>query len=147
MTEGWFVPSMPDLNQQNPFLAKYLIQNSIWWIETLKLGGIRQDTYPYPDKYFMSDWAKAIMDEYPNFNIVGEEWSYNPLIAGYWQSGQDNKDGYESHLKSSMDFPMQQSIVDGLNEDETWGTGLVKIYEGLANDFYYPNPSVYDDFS
>ena len=140
MTEGWFVPTMPDLNQQNPFLAKYLIQNSLWWIETLKLGGIRQDTYPYPDKNFMSDWAKAIMDEYPNFNIVGEEWSYNPLIAGYWQSGQNNKDGYESHLRSSMDFPMQQNIVDGLNEDESWGSGLVKIYEGLANDFYYPRP-------
>lgn len=140
MTEGWFVPTMPDLNQENPFMAKYLIQNSIWWIETINLGGIRQDTYPYPDKQFMSDWAKAIMNEYPNFNIVGEEWSYNPLIAGYWQSGQDNKDGYESHLKSSMDFPMQKTIVEALKEDETWGTGLVKIYEGLANDFYYPRP-------
>ncbi|NBC56887.1 MAG: alpha-amylase [Bacteroidetes bacterium] len=140
MTEGWFVPTMPDLNQQNPFMAKYLIQNSIWWIETLQLGGIRQDTYPYPDKDFMSDWAKAIMREYPNFNIVGEEWSTNPLIAGYWQSGQNTADGYKSHLKSSMDFPMQQTIVEALNEDESWGTGLVKIYEGLANDFYYPRP-------
>ncbi|WP_317128780.1 glycoside hydrolase family 13 protein [Mesohalobacter halotolerans] len=141
MTEGWFVPTMPDLNQQNPFMAKYLIQNSIWWIETLQLGGIRQDTYPYPDKDFMSDWAKAIMREYPNFNIVGEEWSTNPLIAGYWQSGQNTVDGYKSHLKSSMDFPMQQTIVEALNEDESWGTGLVKIYEGLANDFYYPRPT------
>ncbi|WP_445159185.1 glycoside hydrolase family 13 protein [Mesohalobacter salilacus] len=140
MTEGWFVPSMPDLNQENPFLAQYLIQNSIWWIETLQLGGIRQDTYPYPDKHFMSQWAKAIMTEYPNFNIVGEEWSTNPLIAGYWQSGQKTADGYQSHLKSSMDFPMQQSIVQALNHEETWGTGLVQIYEGLANDFYYPRP-------
>lgn len=140
MTDGWFVPSMPDLNQSNPFLAKYIIQNSIWWIETLELGGIRQDTYPYPDKQFMSDWAGAIMKEYPNFNIVGEEWSTNPLIAGYWQDGQNNPDGYKSNLRSSMDFPMQQTIVNALNEDETWGTGLVKIYEGLANDFYYPRP-------
>ncbi len=141
MTEGWFVPTMPDLNQKNPFLAEYLIQNNIWWIETLQLGGIRQDTYPYPDKHFMSDWAKAIMIEYPNFNIVGEEWSTNPLIAGYWQSGQITPDGYESHLKSSMDFPMQQTIVEALNEDESWGSGLIKIYEGLANDFYYPRPN------
>lgn len=140
MTDGWFVTSMPDLNQSNPFLAKYIIQNSIWWIETLQLGGIRQDTYPYPEKAFMSDWAGAIMNEYPNFNIVGEEWSYNPLIAGYWQDGQNNHDGYKSNLRSSMDFPMQQHIVKGLNEDESWGMGLFKIYEGLANDFYYPRP-------
>ena len=140
MTQGWFVSAMPDLNQRNPFMANYLIQNSIWWIETLQLGGIRQDTYPYPDKDFMSDWAGAIMNEYPNFNIVGEEWSYNPLLVGYWQQGTHNKDGYVSNLKTTMDFPMQQGVVDALNEPESWATGLVKIYEGLANDFYYPNP-------
>ena len=138
--EGWFVASMPDLNQRNPFMAKYIIQNSIWWIETLGLGGIRQDTYPYPDKEFMSNWAGAIMNEYPNFSIVGEEWSYNPLLVGYWQTGANNKDGYESNLKSTMDFPMQKAIIDGINEEESWGTGLVKIYEGLANDFHYPTP-------
>ncbi|MDO6761352.1 glycoside hydrolase family 13 protein [Tamlana sp. 2_MG-2023] len=140
MTEGWFVPSMPDLNQKNPFMAKYIIQNNIWWIETLNLGGIRQDTYPYPDKYFMSDWAGAIMTEYPNFSIVGEEWSVNPLLVRYWQTGTPNKEGYESHLTSTMDFPMQENIVNALNEKEDWGTGLVKMYEGLANDFVYTKP-------
>ena len=138
--EGWFVADMPDLNQRNPFMAKYIIQNSIWWIETLGLGGIRQDTYPYPDKDFMANWAGAIMNEYPNFSIVGEEWSLNPLLVGYWQKGMKNKDGYESNLKSTMDFPMQKTVVDGLLEAETWGTGLVKIYEGLANDFQYATP-------
>ncbi len=138
--EGWFVPFMPDLNQRNPFMASYIIQNSIWWIETLGLGGIRQDTYPYPDKDFMSAWAGAIMKEYPNFNIVGEEWSYNPLLIGYWQQGQNNKDGYKSNLKSTMDFAMQQNIIDALNEEESWNKGLVKLYEGLANDFAYPSP-------
>ena len=138
--EGWFVASMPDLNQRNPFMAAYIIQNSIWWIETLGLGGIRQDTYPYPDKEFMSNWAGAIMNEYPNFSIVGEEWSYNPLLVGYWQKGAKNKDGYESNLKSSMDFPMQKAIIDGINENESWDKGLVKLYEGLANDFHYATP-------
>jgi glycosidase len=140
MSDGWFVSAMPDLNQRNPFMAKYIIQNSIWWVETLGLGGIRQDTYPYPDKNFMSDWAGAIMKEYPIFNIVGEEWSYNPLLIAYWQDGKVNQDGYDSNLRSSMDFAMQQTVVEALNEEETWGTGLVKMYEGLANDFAYPRP-------
>ena len=140
MNEGWFVPSMPDLNQNNPLLATYLIQNSIWWIETLDLGGIRQDTYPYTDKKFSSRWAGEITDEYPNFSIVGEEWSMNPLLVGYWQKDALNRDGYQSNLTSTMDFPMQRAIVNGLNEDETWDTGLVKLYESLANDFSYSNP-------
>ncbi len=138
--DGWFTHQMPDLNQRNPFMAKYIIQNSIWWIETVGLAGIRQDTYPYPDKDFMSDWAGAIMNEYPNFSIVGEEWSYNPLLIGYWQEGANNKDGYDSNLKSTMDFAMQSNIVKALNEEESWNKGLVKIYEGLANDFHYANP-------
>jgi len=140
MTDGWFVSVMPDLNQRNPFMATYLIQNSIWWIETLNLSGIRQDTYPYPDKNFMSNWAKSIMDEYPRFNIVGEEWTYNPLLVAYWQDGADNKDGYKSNLKSTMDFPMQKAIFEGISEKENWNSGLIKIYEGLSNDFHYSDP-------
>jgi len=140
LTDGWFVEAMPDLNQRNPYMATYIIQNSIWWIETLGLGGIRQDTYPYPDKEFMANWAGAIMKEYPNFNIVGEEWSYNPLLIAYWQDGKVNKDGYDSNLRSSMDFAMQSLVVQALNEEESWDKGLIKIYEGLANDFAYYNP-------
>lgn len=140
MTDGWFVSGMPDLNQRNPFMAKYIIQNSIWWVETLELGGIRQDTYPYPDKDFMSNWAGSIMKEYPNFSIVGEEWSYNPLLIAYWQDGHKNADGYDSNLKSTMDFAMQRTIVEALKEDESWDKGLIKMYEGLANDFVYASP-------
>ena len=140
MEAGWFVSAMPDLNQKNPFMANYLIQNSIWWVETLELGGIRQDTYPYPNKGFMSKWAGAIMKEYPNFNIVGEEWSYNPLLVGYWQDGAKNSDNYDANLPTTMDFPLQKAIVEALNEPESWDKGLVKLYEGLANDFYYVNP-------
>ncbi len=140
MLDGWFVPTMPDLNQRNKFMSEYLIQNSIWWIETLNLSGIRQDTYPYAEKEFLSDWAGRIMEEYPKFNIVGEEWSYNPIRIAYWQEGNNNKDGYESNLKSTMDFAMQKAIFEGIHEEENWDTGLIKIYENLANDFYYADP-------
>ncbi|MBC2837852.1 glycoside hydrolase family 13 protein [Robiginitalea sp. SC105] len=140
MDRGWFVPTMPDLNQDNPFLANYLIQNSIWWVETLGLGGIRQDTYPYPSKEFMARWARSVMAEYPNFNIVGEEWSYNPLLVGYWQDGARNRDGYRSYLRSTMDFPLQRTLVEALTTDENWDSGLNLLYEGLANDFHYARP-------
>jgi glycosidase len=140
MTEGWFVSAMPDLNQRNPFMANYTIQNSIWWIETANLGGIRQDTYPYPDKNFMSRWAGEIMNEYPNFSIVGEEWTTNPLLIAYWQQGNPNKDGYNSNLKSPMDFAMQEKIVKGLTNQEDWGSGFIEIYRALANDFAYVKP-------
>lgn len=140
MADGWFVPTMPDMNQRNPFLARYIIQNSIWWVETLQLGGIRQDTYPYPDKAFMSNWAGEIMTEYPNFTIVGEEWSSNPLLIGYWQKGSNNKDGYQSNLRSTMDFAMQTLIPQALKEKESWDKGLAKLYDGLANDFHYASP-------
>jgi len=141
MNGGWFVPTMPDLNQRNPFMATYLIQNSIWWIETLGLGGIRQDTYPYPYKDFLTEWTCQIMAEYPNFSIVGEEWSTNPLLVAYWQQGKENPDGYQSCLNSVMDFPIQEKLVQALNEDDSqWGKGLNTLYDALANDFVYANP-------
>jgi glycosidase len=139
--DGWFVESMPDLNQKNPLVARYLIQNSVWWIEYAGLSGIRQDTYSYPDKDFMSRWSCEIMNEYPAFNIVGEEWSENPAIIAYWQKGKVNPDGYTSCLGSLMDFPLQSALVKGLNErDVHYNDGLIKIYEMLANDFLYANP-------
>ncbi len=140
MVKGWFVPSMPDVNQANPFLANYLIQNNIWWIEKLELAGIRQDTYPYSEKKFLEQWTCRIMKEYPNFSLVGEEWSTNPLIASYWQKGKQNMTGYNGCMKSTMDFPMQAALVQALTEPEAWNTGLVKLYEGLANDFVYASP-------
>ena len=141
MVEGWFVPSMPDLNQRNPFLAKYLIQNSIWWIEYAGLEGIRQDTWPYPDKYMMAEWTRQVLEEYPDFNIVGEEWSLNPAIVSYWQKGQWNRDGYVNYLPSLMDFPLQHAVSSALNNEETWETGMIQLYEALANDFLYPDPN------
>ena len=140
MTEGWFVPTMPDLNQRNPFMSTYLIQNSIWWIEYADLHGIRQDTYSYPFREFMTDWTCAIQSEYPNFTIVGEEWVENPAIISYWQRGKINHDGYTSCLGSLMDFPFNAVLNKALKEEEGWGTGLVRLYELLGNDFLYADP-------
>lgn len=141
MTKGWFVPTMPDLNLRNPFLANYLIQNSIWWIEYVGLNGIRMDTYPYPDKDAMAEWNRRVLKEYPDFNIVGEEWSLNPAIVSYWQKGQNNRDGYAPNLPSLMDFPLQSALQKGLTEKENWNEGLIKLYEALAYDFLYPDPN------
>lgn len=140
MSDGWFVRSMPDLNQRNPFLATYLIQNSIWWTEYLGLNGIRMDTYPYPDKYMMADWTKRMLEEYPNFYMVGEEWTMNDAIVAYWQKDHKNQDGYVSYLPGLMDFPLNNAVVRSLNDQETWGGGWVNLYEELANDFEYAHP-------
>ncbi len=137
LTDGWFVPSMPDLNQRNASLANYLIQNTIWWIEYAGLNGIRLDTYPYPDKDFMSRWAKAVMTEYPQFNIVGEEWFHLPTITSYWQQGKKNPDGYNSNLKTVMDFPLQEALVKSLNGKKTWTSSWFETYYSLSQDFLY----------
>jgi glycosidase len=140
MNDGWFVPTMPDLNQRNPFMAKYLIQNSIWWIEYVGLEGIRQDTWPYPDKVMMAEWTKRVLEEYPDFNIVGEEWSMNPGIVSYWQKGKVNTDGYQCYLPGLMDFPLQNAASQAMRNKEGWETGLYRIYETLSNDFQYTDP-------
>ena len=140
-SDGWFVPTMPDLNQRNPHLANYLIQNAIWWVETANLSGIRVDTYSYPDKGFLSQWTNRIMKEYPNFNIVGEEWSVNPAITAYWQAGSKRYDDYDSALPSVMDFPLQAAVVKALNSDESWNSGFISVYETLATDFLYGDPN------
>ena len=138
--DGWFVPSMPDLNQRNPLLANYLIQNAIWWVETADLSGIRVDTWSYADKHFLSEWTRRVMAEYPDFNIVGEEWNNNPGIIAYWQRGKERDDGYESDLPSLMDFPLQLTIVPSLVGEETWNSGIVVFYRALVADFLSADP-------
>lgn len=138
-TDGWFSDNMPDLNQRNPLLATYLIQNSIWWTEYADLSGIRTDTYSYSDKTFLANWSARLMREYPNFNLVGEEWSTNPNIVSYWQTGKINHDGYLSSMPSMMDFPGHEALRQSLIETESYNGGLNKLYESIANDFLYPN--------
>ena len=139
--DGWFVETMPDLNQRDPLLADYLIQNAIWWTEYLGLSGIRQDTWPYPDKHFMTEWTRRIMQEYPDFNMVGEEWSPSPAIVSYWQRGKRNHDGYVSYLPGVFDFPLQIAMQKVLTSDlPPWGSVWTPVYEMLGHDFLYPEP-------
>lgn len=138
--DGWFVTSMPDLNQKNPHVLKYLIQNSMWWIETVGIDGIRMDTYPYADRTAMAQWMKAIDDEYPNFNTVGETWVTEPGYTAAWQ--KDSKLSNEnSYLKTVMDFAFFDRINQGKREetDEWWG-GFNRVYNVLVYDYLYPNP-------
>ena len=146
-SDGWFVETMPDLNQRNLLMADYLTQNALWWIEYLGLAGIRMDTYPYPDKHYMTEWTRRLMLEYPDFNMVGEEWTSNQAAVAYWQSGNNNRDGYISYLPSLMDFPLQEAMrsalvtEDGTRLEDGSQGGLMRLYLALANDFVYPDPA------
>ncbi len=141
MQQGWFDRHMPDLNQHNKLLATYLIQNSIWWIEYAQLDGIRMDTHPYPYKDFMSTWCKEVLNEYPNFNIVGEVWEERVLLTSYFQRNSKNSDGYEGNLPSITDFPLKSAINTAFNEQDGWEQGLTRIYYVLIQDFAYTEPN------
>ena len=142
--DGWFVPSMPDLNQSNPLVLNYLTQNAIWWIEYADLDGFRVDTYSYNDKEGISKWTKSITDEYPHFNIVGEVWMHDQAQMSYWQ--KDSKIGaiqsYNSNLPSVMDFTLHDAFSTVFNDDQaSWDKGIIKVYENFTNDFLYANPN------
>lgn len=138
--DGWFVPSMPDLNQKNPHVIKYLIQNSVWWIETVGIDGIRMDTYPYADRNAMAAWMKAIDCEYPNFNTVGETWVTEPGYTAAWQ--KDSKvSGENSYLKTVMDFALYDRLNSAKREEtDDWWNGFNRVYNVLVYDYLYPNP-------
>ena len=145
-TEGWFVPSMPDLNQHNPHLMRYLIQNSIWWIETVGIDGIRMDTYPYAYADAMAQWMKELDEEYPNFNTVGETWVTEPAYTAAWQSRaawSSNLGGVqETYLKTVMDFSFFDKLNQAKNEEtDGWWNGLNRLYNSFVYDYLYPNPS------
>ena len=140
--QGWFDTTMPDVNQKNPLVLKYLIQNAIWWVEFADLDGLRVDTYSYNDKEGIAEWTKALMDEYPNFNIAGEVWMNSQAQMAYWQ--KDSKigaiDNYNSHLPTVMDFTLYNAImVMFAEDDQEWDRGMLRAYENFANDFLYPD--------
>ena len=139
--EGWFVPTMPDLNQHNPHLMRYLIQNSKWWIETVGIDGIRMDTYPYAYADAMADWMKELDEEYPNFNTVGETWVTEPAYTAAWQKGSKLSE-QNSYLKTVMDFSFYDKINRAATEEtDGWFAGLNLLYNSFVYDYLYPNPS------
>lgn len=138
-TTGWFSKGMPDLNQTNPLVANYLIQNNIWWIEYAGLSGLRIDTYGYSDSAFLTQYTRRLMAEYPNLNMVGEEWHKSPAVVSHWQKGKVNFDGYTSSLPSLMDFPMAEAMRAALASKEK-DAGFTDVYETFSQDYLYPNP-------
>lgn len=139
--DGWFVPSMPDLNQRNPHVIKYLIQNSIWWIETVGIDGIRMDTYPYADRKAMAQWMKVVGEEYPNFNTVGETWVTEPAYTAAWQKDSKLSD-INSYLPTVMDFAFYDRINQAKHEEtDAWWNGFNRIYNSLVYDYLYDDPS------
>ena len=140
MTDGWFSEHMPDLNQQHPQLANYLIQNSIWWIEFAGLAGYRIDTYAYPDQEFMSDWGERIQAEYPDFLIFGETWVHGKAVQAQFTQNNDLRDGYNSNLPNVTDFQLYYAIKEALTKPQQWEKGISRVYYTLAQDFLYENP-------
>jgi glycosidase len=138
-TRGWFVQSMPDLNQSNPFVANYLIQNNIWWIEYAGLSGLRIDTFGYSDPTFLTEYTRRLMDEYPKLNLVGEEWNTKVPVVAYWQRGKVNHDGYRAYTPSLMDFPVAEAMRNAL-ADTKGGNVFSDVYETLSLDYLYPEP-------
>ncbi len=135
---GWFDRMMPDMNLDNPFLLRYFQLWAVWWIEFADLDGLRVDTYPYNEKVPMSEWCAAVLDEYPNLNIVGECWTSDVPQLAYWQGGNPNRDGFDSHLPSIMDFPLRDAICAALPSDSLrWGEGMIRVYGALSDDFVY----------
>jgi len=146
LTNGWFAPNMPDLNLQNPLLFDYLRQVYTFWIETANIDGMRVDTYPYNDLKTAARFIQAIRNEYPNLNVVGECWVKTPAEIAYFQSGNNNKDGFDSRLTSVMDFCLKDVFSSAFNEADSWDGGMARFYAHYAQDFVYANPNLIMNF-
>lgn len=146
LTHGWFAPNMPDLNLQNPLLFDYLRQAYTFWIEYANIDGMRIDTYPYNDLKTAARFIQSIRNEYPAMNVVGECWVKSPAETAYYQSGNNNKDGFDSRLTSVMDFCLKDVLSNAFIEKESWDNGMARFYSHYAQDFVYPNPNLIMNF-
>ena len=146
LSHGWFAPNMPDLNLQNPLLFDYMKQVYTYWIETANIDGMRVDTYPYNDLKTAARFIQSIRNEYPAMNVVGECWIKTPAEIAYYQSGNNNKDGFDSRLTSVMDFCLKDVISSAFNEKDSWDGGMAKFYSLYAQDFVYANTNLIMNF-
>lgn len=140
MSNGWFDTHMPDLNQRNPQVARYLTQNNIWWIEYAGIDGFRIDTYAYPDQDFVAQWGKAILNEYPQFGLFAETWVHGPAVQAQFTQNNNLREGWNSNMPAVTDFQLYYAINDALNKPQSWEGGLMRIYYTLAQDFLYEDP-------
>lgn len=136
---GWFDTNMPDLNIGDTLLFDYLLQSYKYWIEYAGVDGLRVDTYPYNHLQDVSRLMGAIREEYPNMNIVGECWVKTTAQMAYYQTGNHNRDGFDSNLPSVMDFLLKDVFVEAIQEPEAWNTGMIRFYDHFALDFAIPN--------
>ena len=141
LTKGYFDKAMPDLNQKNPLLSKYLVQHSLWWIEYSGINGIRMDTYPYVNKEHMKVWCDAVLNEYPKFGLVGEAWALSPVSVAYWQNDFLSSGNYDSNLPSVIDFPVSFSIRNALSHNAN-PNAIREIHSVLSQDLIYSNPNL-----
>lgn len=139
-SDGWFVPTMPDLNQRNPHLANYLIQQAVWWMEFAGLDDFRIDTYTYSDQEFCSRWCKEVREEYPQLNMFGEVWEHGVSVQGYFGDNQPTKTGFDSNLPSLVDFQLCFAIHEALSREQGWTEGISRVYYTLAKDNFYEDP-------
>lgn len=140
MSKGWFDNHMPDLNQQHPQLATYLIQNNLWWTEYSGHDAYRIDTYAYPDQQFMADWGKRMQLEHPSLSFFGETWVHGPAVQAQFTQNNNLREGYNSYLPAVTDFQLYYAINEALNKPQGWTDGVARLYFTMAQDFLYEDP-------
>ncbi len=139
-TDGWFDGHMPDINQRNPHMARFLIQNSIWWIEEYQVDAFRIDTYTYPDQLFMAELARRVRKEYPSFFLFGETWVHFPEIQSYFVEA-NRYNPIATHLNNVTDFQFAFALTEALQQEQGWTEGIAKLYYRMASDYLYEDPS------
>jgi glycosidase len=139
MLDGWFVPSMPDFNQRNPYVQNYLTQNHIWWIAYAGIDGLRLDTYPYNDPDYMKDWAQKIKAEFPGLSFFGETLVHTAAAQAYFTGGNTVSRGFDTELPGITDAVIKDAIYEALNGKPGWTDGIFRLYSAVAQDFLYQN--------
>ena len=140
MSDGWFTKQMPDLNQNNPFVANFLIQHALWTVENFGIDGWRIDTYAYNDLNFMNRCNMALTDEYPRITMFGETWVHGVPNQSFLVQNNYNIP-FKSNLQASTDFQTLWAMQDAMTKDFGWDGGVNKLYTTLAQDFVYKDPT------